>query len=114
MYSQNIQMVQKIFFHLINHTHVLISHDVYKFKTGSKIPLAKFQLELARQLIKKYGLASNKSKLVAFFWWIGIKKTDSSIFSKISSNSTQGILNPQQCYVYAKTQLGPKRRKDSR
>ncbi|KAK9701406.1 Transposase IS4 [Popillia japonica] len=49
---KTIKWYKKIFFHLPDLT-VTNSHAMYKVKTGNRISLADFQLELIRQIIEK-------------------------------------------------------------
>lgn len=49
----DLEMVQKIFFHLID-LYILNAFSIYKTVTGKSMPLANFQLEVIRQLLEKY------------------------------------------------------------
>lgn len=52
---KTLKWYKKIFFHMIDLS-LLNSYSVYKTATGENIPLAKFQLELIRQLLEKYSV----------------------------------------------------------
>lgn len=57
---KTLKWYKKIFFHLIDLS-LLNSHIMYKTVTGENIPLAKFQLELIRQLLEKYSTSKTNT-----------------------------------------------------
>lgn len=82
----------------------------FKNKKDKKIPLAKFQLELIRHLIEKYGVPSNKTKPGR-----PSSRLTARHFAKLIPAVPEGKLIPKrQRFMCAKTQLGRRRRKDSR
>jgi hypothetical protein len=50
---KTIKWYKKLFFHTVNLC-LLNAHALYLTKTGNRVPLAKFQLDIIRQLLERY------------------------------------------------------------
>ncbi|KAF2885232.1 hypothetical protein ILUMI_20951 [Ignelater luminosus] len=104
---------KKVFFHLVDLA-VTNSHAMYKVKTGSHMSLADFQLELIRQIIEKF-LKEHRSKKYGRPCGDVPIRLVGRHFPKLIPAVPGGKKNLQRiCHVCKHTELGPKRRKDTR
>ncbi|KAK9680279.1 Transposase IS4 [Popillia japonica] len=109
---KTIKWYKKIFFHLLDLA-VTNSYAMYNVKTGNRISLADFQLELIRQIIEKIFKDERPRKPGRPSGDVPIRLVGRH-FPKLIPAVPGGKQNSQRiCHVCKHTELGPKRRKDT-
>lgn len=110
---KSVKWYKKVFFFLMDYA-LLNAYSMWKVYTGEQIPLAKFQLELIRQMIEKYKKKNSNSR--------GGRPSSGDVPNRLIDRhfpslvpGSSGRRNRQRvCYVCAHTQRKATKRVDSR
>ncbi|CAH2002249.1 unnamed protein product [Acanthoscelides obtectus] len=98
---KSIKCYKKIFFHLLDIS-ILNAHALYQLKTGKKLPLIDFQLQLVKQLLDEHKKAHPRLVAGRANEDFSLRLTERHFPSLTEQRNEQNKLVPRRCVVCSK------------